>query len=478
MPHHTATQTQLAVIGGGPGGYTAAFHAADLGLKVTLVSDDPQLGGVCLHRGCIPSKVLLHVAGLISQMRTAGDWGLKCAPPQLDLAALRDRKDAIVQNLAAGLHQLARRRRLTFIHARAQFVDSQTLRLHSPSDSSPDQPQHLRYQHAILATGSVPAIPQALRVDDPRVMDSTAALALPDVPPRLLVIGGGYIGLEMGTIYAALGSAVTVVELTGGLLPGTDRDLVRVLARRLDKIFDAVHLNTVVEKLAPQPDGIAATTKAEATAFEQTFDRVLICVGRRADTDRLALANTGVRTDAQGFVQVDRQQRTDDPAVFAVGDVVGGAMLAHKAARQARVAAQVVAGNSASFDNPTIPAVVFTDPQLAWCGLTETQARADKRQVTVTRLPWAVSGRAATLGRTDGLTKLMVDPQSQKVLGVGCVGHGAAELIAEAVLAIEMGADPGDIAHAVHPHPTLSETLAEAAQAFFGHATHLYRPRP
>jgi len=473
MPHHTTTQTQLAVIGGGPGGYTAAFHAADLGMQVTLVSDEPQLGGVCLHSGCIPTKVLLHVAGLISQMRTAGDWGLKCVPPQIDLAALRSRKDAIVQNLAAGLHQLARHRRLTFIHARAQFVDSQTLRMQSPSDPPPNQPEYLRYEHAILATGSVPVVPQSLRLDDPRVMDSTAALTLPDLPDRLLVIGGGYIGLEMGTILAALGSAVTVVELTDGLLPGTDRDLVRVLARRLDKIFDAVHLNTVVEKLAPQDGGIVATIKKQAA----TFDRVLICAGRRPDTDSLGLTNTGVRTDTQGFVQVDRQQRTHDPAVFAVGDVVAGPMLAHKAACQAKVAAQVVAGNSGSFDNRTIPAVVFTDPEIAYCGMTETQARTEKRQVTITRLPWAVSGRAATLGRTDGLTKLIVDPQNQKVLGVGCVGHGAAELIAEAVLAIEMDADPGDIAHAVHPHPTISETLAETAQAFFGHATHLYRPR-
>ncbi len=470
-------ETQLAIIGGGPGGYAAAFHAAELGMKVTLISDDPQPGGVCLHRGCIPSKALLHVARLINEAREARQWGLAFQDPKVDLAALRSWKDGVVKRLADGLDELCTRRKVQFIRARAQFVDSRTLRLDKNGEPSGGHPEHLHYERAILATGSVPALPGIFKVDDPRVMDSTSALELTAVPERLLVIGGGYIGLEMGTVYAALGSAVTVVELTEGLLPGADRDLVRVLRARLDKTFQAVQLSTRIESLQPGKDGIAVTMRGQGEASEQVFDRVLVAVGRWPNSTGVGLEQTRVESDARGFVKVDRQQKTNDPSILAIGDVVGEPMLAHKASREAKVAVEVAAGKPTEFDNAAIPAVVFTDPEVAWCGLTETQAKAEDRPIEVARFPWAASGRAATLGRFDGLTKLVFDPQTQRLLGMGVVGSGAGELIAEGVVAIEMAAVARDIADSIHPHPTLSETVAESAEAFFGQATHLFRPK-
>ncbi len=475
MASTSGDTTHVVVIGAGPGGYAAAFHAADLGLVVTLVDAAPRPGGVCLHCGCIPSKTLLHVAKLVSEAREAGDWGVRFQEPAIDLAVLRDWKNGIVGRLAAGVTQLAKRREVRLIRARARFVNSRTVRLEEAGPAQDSVPETLSFDAAIVATGSVPVTPPSLAVDDPRVMDSTGALELPAVPARLLVVGGGYIGLEIGTIYAALGSGVTVVELTGGLLPGADRDLVRPLEKRLGAIFEAVHLSTTVQGFEPTDSGIRCRLEGDGGAADQVFDRVLVAVGRRPNTHGLGLEHTGVATDDRGCITVDDRQRTKDPRIFAIGDVAGEPMLAHKASREAKVAAEAIAGKATAFDSVAIPAVVFTDPELAWCGLTETQAAAQGRRIEVTRFPWAASGRAVTLGRTEGQTKLIIDPATERILGVGIVGPGAGDLIAEGVLAVEMAAVARDVADSIHPHPTLSETLAESAEAFLGHATHLFR---
>jgi dihydrolipoamide dehydrogenase len=467
-------ETELAVIGAGPGGYAAAFHAADRGMKVALIDADPKPGGVCLHRGCIPSKALLHVARVIHEAREAKAWGVNFAEPQLDLAALRKWKTDVVSKLAGGVTQLCKARKVNLIQARAAFVDSHTLQLQSYRGKSPADADFLNFEQAILATGSLPAAPRNLQIEHERVMDSTSALELNDVPQRLLVVGGGYIGLELGTVYAALGSRVTVVELTDGLLPGVDRDLVRPMERRLRNMFEVIHLNTKVEQLEPAEDGVKVTLEGSDVQPNQTFDKVLVAVGRRPNSSHLGLEHTKVRVNGRGFVQADRRGRTDDPRIFAIGDVAGEPMLAHKASREAKVVVEALAGEPAEFDNIAIPAVVFTDPEIAWCGLTENQAQAEGRTVRVARFPWTASGRALTLGRTDGVTKLIFDPETERLLGVGIVGVGAGELISEGVLAVEMGAVARDIAESIHPHPTLTETVAESAEAFLGHATHLY----
>lgn len=477
MTAQTSRETQLAIIGGGPGGYAAAFHAAELGLKVTLVCSDPQPGGVCLHRGCIPSKALLHVAKLINETQEAKEWGVKFAKPKVDLDALRNWKEGVVSKLASGVAELCKRRQVELLQAKATFVDSRTVRLNWTGEESSRTPEYLHYEKAILASGSIPAIPGVLKVEDPRVMDSTGALMLHDIPEKLLVVGGGYIGLELGTVYAALGSKVTVVELTGGLLPGADRDLVRPLQNRLNGQFEKIYLNTRVEGLEPRDKGIAAILRGEGAPSEAVFDRVLVAVGRWPNSTRLGLEDTRIELDEKGFVKVNERQETSDPAIYAIGDVAGEPMLAHKASREGKVAVEVIAGKSTLFDNVAIPAVVFTDPEIAWCGLTETEAKARKQKVEVARFPWAASGRAATLGRTEGMTKLLFDPETQRVLGMGIVGVGAGELIAEGVLAVEMAAVASDVADSIHAHPTLSETVMESAEALFGHATHLYRPR-
>ena len=477
MPDPSQITTPLAVIGDGPGGYAAAFHAAALGLKATLISPEPEPGGVCLHRGCIPSKALLHVARLLDDARHAETFGVTFGEPKIDLDRLRAFKADVVTRLATGVAELCRRRKVDRIHARATFADSSTLTLNLSGEASASEPRAVRFEHAILATGSSPARPATLDIDDPRIMDSSTALELPDVPGTLLVIGGGYIGLELGCVYAALGSRVTVVEMTGGLLPGVDRDLVRPLKARLTDRFEAIHTGTEVRRLEPRSDGILAQLHGDGAPTEARFDRVLVAVGRRPNSRDLGLENTHVRLDDHGFVEVDDQQRTADPRILAVGDVAGEPMLAHKATRQAKVAVEVLVGQPARFDNVAIPAVVFTDPELAWCGLTETQAKAEGRKIKAIRYPWAASGRAMTLGRTEGQTKLIIDPETERVLGVGIVGPGAGELIAEGVLAVESGTLARDLAKAIHPHPTLSETMAEAADAFYGHATHLYRPK-
>lgn len=465
-------RVQLVVIGGGPGGYPAAFEAADHGMDVVLIDDEVKPGGVCLHRGCIPSKALLHVAKLIHEAREAGQWGITFSEPKIDLDQLRSFKEGVVGQLTGGIEQLGSMRGVRMIRGRAKFVSADTLEINRHDGET----ETLSFEHAIVATGSQPTMPGFFNIGDDRVMDSTGALALKDIPERLLVVGGGYIGLEMGSVYAALGSKVTVVEMLDGLLPGADRDLVRPLKQRLDEAFHAIHLKTKVAKLEATDAGIVATLEGENVESPQTFDRVLIAIGRRPTSSGFGLEHTQVEIDDKGFIKVDRQQRTADPRIMAIGDVAGEPMLAHKATREAKVAVEVLLGEPAAFDAVAIPAVVFTDPELAWCGLTESEAKAAGWKVQVVRFPWAASGRAQTISRTEGLTKMIVDPDTQRVLGVGIVGAGAGELIAEGVLAVEMAAVAREVAEVIHAHPTLSETMMESAESTFGQATHMYRP--
>ncbi|OLC84030.1 MAG: dihydrolipoyl dehydrogenase [Acidobacteria bacterium 13_1_40CM_4_65_8] len=464
---------QVAVVGAGPGGYAAAFLAADLGLTTALVDPNPNPGGVCVYIGCIPSKALLHVANLIDESRHAKAWGVELGEPRIDLAKLRDFKNNVVKRLTSGTGQLVKLRKVQYLQGLAEIVDAHSLKV-KLADGKEDQ---IQFEHAIVATGSVPAIPPMLKLDDPRVMDSTAALDLPDTPTSLLVVGGGYIGLELGTVYAALGSAVTVVEMTPGLLPGADRDLVDVLAKRVTQTMKSVLLNTKVTQMKAEGAGIRVAFEGDPGSNVQVFDRVLVAVGRRPNSKIPGLEKTQVQVDQRGFIMVDEQRRTHEPSIFAIGDVVGEPMLAHKASHEGRVAVEVMAGENVAFAPRAIPAVVFTDPELAWAGLTEAQAATEHRKVTIAKFPWGASGRAITLDRTDGLTKLVLDPDTERLLGVGLVGPGAGELIAEGVLAIEMGATATDLKLTIHPHPTLTETLMESAEVFFGQATHVYRPK-
>jgi dihydrolipoamide dehydrogenase len=471
--------SQVVVVGGGPGGYAAAFLAADLGLSVALVDPEVNPGGVCVYRGCIPSKALLHVAKLVDESRHAKAWGVEFGEPKIDLAKLRAFKNAVVGRLTSGTGQLVKHRKVEYLQGYAEIVDAHSLKVSLANGAV----ETVQFEHAILATGSLPAMPPMLKVDDPRVMDSTGALELPDIPRSLLVVGGGYIGLELGSVYAALGSAVTVVEMTPGLLPGADRDLVDVLARRISQTMKSVLLETSVVKMAAEAKGIRVTFQHAGAApqggagTDQVFDRVLVSVGRRPNSKIPGLDRTQVQVDQRGFIMVDEQRRTHEPSIFAIGDVVGEPMLAHKASHEGRVAVEVIAGENVAFAPRAIPAVVFTDPELAWCGLTEAQAAKENRAVTIAKFPWAASGRAITLDRTDGLTKLVIDPDSERLLGVGLVGPGAGELVAEGVLAIEMGANATDLKLSIHPHPTLTETMMESAEVFFGQATHVYRPK-
>jgi dihydrolipoamide dehydrogenase len=462
--------TDLVVLGAGPGGYAAAFLGADRGLRVTLVDDRPKPGGVCLHCGCIPSKALLHAAGIIDEAREAASWGLKFTPPEIDLNALRAKKDKIVDTLASSLATLCKQRQVTWIQARATFADATTLVAGNGSK--------IRFKNAIIATGSSPAQIPALSLPTPRVMDSTAALQLENTPASLLVVGGGYIGLELGTVYAALGSKVTMVELTGSLLPGVDPDLVRPLYQRLQHQFQKIHLNTKVVKVEEVAKGIQATLEGPEVAEPQmTFERVLVAVGRRPNSRNLGLEKAGVAVDDKGFIKVDERRCSSVPSIYAIGDVAGEPMLAHKAAHEGKLAVEVITGEPAVWEPRCIPAVVFTDPEIAWAGLMEHEAKKENREVKVARFHWAASGRAMTLGRTDGVTKLVVDPVTDRLLGVGLAGHGAGELIAEGVLAIEMGATARDVALSIHPHPTLTETVSEAAESLHGLASHLYKVR-
>jgi len=463
----------LVVLGGGPGGYAAAFLAADLGMEVTLVEKDPRLGGTCLLRGCIPSKALLHVGRVLAEAREMEEWGISFPKPTIAIDALRTRKEKVIGALTGGLAQLAKRRNVRVVQGEARFADSGTLSIALADGGS----ETLTYDHCILASGSRPAKIPAFDIGSPRVMDSTSALQLADIPESLLVIGGGYIGLEMGTVYAELGSQVTVVELTDGLLPGADRDLVKPLQKRLETLFAAIRLETKVVRLEDRGDGIEVFFEGPDGATSQTFSRVLVAVGRRPNSDGIGLENTDVVVDVKGFVGVDGQQRTADPRILAIGDVCGEPMLAHRASHQGKVAVEVLHGEPALFDPRAIPAVVFTDPEIAWAGLTEHEAVAAGREVEISRYPWAASGRAHALGRIDGMTKMLVDPETDRVLGVGIVGPGAGELIAEGTLAIEMGCSARDLSETIHPHPTLGETVAFSAENYFGLATEIYRPR-
>lgn len=460
-------QKHLLVLGSGPGGYAAAFLAADSGMKVTMVDSDRNLGGVCLNRGCIPSKALLHIAKLINETREAKNWGLDFGEPKIDLDQLLGWKNEVIQKMSGGLLKLSKQRAVTFIQGQGAFLDSHTLEVSGK--------ETIQFDHCVVATGSSPVVPEMFADLGSRMMDSTSALALESIPKKLLVVGGGYIGLEMGTVYAALGSQVTVVEMTSGLLPGADRDLVRPLQARLKKAFADIKLDTKVIAVREVDSGVAVSLESSTEKREETFDRLLISVGRQPNSNGIGLENTQIKMDGRGFLQVDSRQQTNDPSISAIGDVVGGAMLAHKASSEAHVAVAAISSQKSAPGERVIPAVVFTDPEIAWCGLTETEAKEQGVDIKVSKFPWGGSGRALTLGRPDGTTKLILEVETDKILGVGIVGAGAGELIGEAVLAIEMGATAHDLATAVHPHPTLSETLKEAAEAHLGKSPHNYK---
>jgi dihydrolipoamide dehydrogenase len=468
------SKLNIAVVGAGPGGYAAAFLAADLGMKVTLIDREQDPGGVCLYRGCIPSKALLHIAKVIDESRHAKNWGIEFSEPKIDVARLRSFKEGVVNKLTGGLGQISKLRKVQYIRGDASFENSNTIRVAATSGGD----ETLSFDRIIIATGSRPAVIPSLKLDSPRMLDSTSALDLKDVPGTLLVIGGGYIGLELGTVYAALGSKVSVVEMTPGLLPGADRDLVMPLHKRLEKIFDSILLSTTVTAVKEEANGIRVCFEGkDVKEREKVFDNVLVSVGRKPNSEIRGLDRTQVRVGQRGFLQANRHLQTDDPSIYAIGDVIGEPMLAHKASHEGRTAVEHIAGHKVAFEPNAIPAVVFTDPEIAWAGVTETQAEKEGREIKVAKFPWAASGRAMTLDRTEGMTKLILDPTSERVLGVGIVGVGAGDMIAEGVLAIEMSALAKDLALTIHPHPTLSETVMQAAEVFFGTSTDLYRPK-
>ena len=465
--------TRLAVIGAGPGGYVAAFLAADAGMQVTLIDADPNPGGVCTFRGCIPSKALLHAAKVIEEARHSDAFGVSFGKPSIDVDKLRAWKDAVVKKQTGGLGLLAKSRKVNYIQGRASFVDAKTL-----SVDTSNGPKQVEADYVIIATGSRPTTVPNVSIESAKVLDSTTALELPDVPGRLLVVGGGYIGLELGTVYAALGSKVTVVEMTDGLLPGADRDLAAIVAKRMERMADAILLETKVTGVKEDKKGLSVSFEGKnAPKGAETFDRVLVAVGRRPNSAIAGLDKTKVKVNQRGFIEVDGQRRTAEPSVFAIGDVAGDPMLAHKASHEARVAVEAIHGKPSVFEPRAIPAVVFTDPELAWTGLTETEAKKQNIPIEIAKYPWAASGRANTLDRPDGLTKLVIDPETERILGVGIVGVGAGELISEGTLAIEMGALASDLKLTIHPHPTLSETVMEAADVFYGESAHVYKPK-
>jgi dihydrolipoamide dehydrogenase len=470
----------VAVIGAGPGGYAAAFYAADLGMQVTLIDNEKNPGGVCLYRGCIPSKALLHVAKLLDESKHASEWGIEFGTPKVDVSKLRDYKNRVVEKLTSGTGQVSKFRKVNYIQGWASIVDPKTIKVKKTDGGD----QSVSVDAMILALGSLPTRIPSLSIDSPRVLDSTGALDLPEVPTSMLVIGGGYIGLELGSVYAALGTRVSVVEMTPGLLPGADRDLVKFLAQRVEKTFEKVMVSTKVTSMKEvrggNPSGlpgIAVTFEGEGAPKEATSDYVLVSIGRRPNAKIDGLDKTKVKVDAKGFIETDGQRRTAEPTIFAIGDVAGEPMLAHKASHEARVAVEAIAGHKAEFAPAAIPAVVFTDPEIAWAGLTEAEAEKQGLKVEVAKFPWPASGRAIAIDRVDGLTKLIIEPETERILGVGIAGSGAGELISEGVLAIEMGATASDLKLTIHPHPTLTETLMESAEVFFGQATHVYKPR-
>ncbi len=463
----------VVVIGGGPGGYTAAFMAADLGLDVTLIDLDVNPGGVCLYRGCIPSKALLHAAKVLSEAKEAANFGIEFGRPKIYLDKLRAWKNSVVDRLTSGLGQLAKQRKVKFIQGRCTFVDSNTLNIAKADGSN----EELKFEKAILATGSRPIMIPNLP-DSPRILDSTTALDIESVPETMLLVGGGYIGLELGTVYAELGSELDVVEMLPTLMAGADRDVANILEKRLKTILRDIMVETKVAKIEEVEKGLKVTFEdKDGKTFDKEYEKVLMAIGRRPNTENIGLEKTKITLNEQKFIDVNAQMQTADPSIFAIGDIVGQPMLAHKASHEGIVAAETIAGHKVAFEPNAIPCVVFTDPEIAWCGLTETEAKAQNRNYVVQKFPWAASGRAITLDRTDGLTKLLIDPDTERILGVSIVGAGAGEMIAEGVLALEMGALASDLKLTIHPHPTLSETIMEAAESFYGQSTHIYRPK-
>ncbi|MGE5410039.1 MAG: dihydrolipoyl dehydrogenase [Clostridiales bacterium] len=469
-----ANKTQLALIGGGPGGYAAAFLAADLGMQVTLIDLEKNPGGVCLYRGCIPSKALLHVAKLINETEESSKWGIEFSRPKIDLDKLRSWKESVVNKMTGGLGILSKQRKITYIQGRATFLNPKTLRIEKMDGAV----EELSFDNAIIATGSLPTQIPSLMLNSPRVIDSTGALALNDIPKNMLVVGGGYIGLELGSVYSSLGTEVSVVEMTPGLLPGADRDMVNILTKSISPKMKQVLLSTKVVKMEDIGSGIKVTFDGEnLEQKEQIFEKVLVSIGRTPNAKGFGIENTAVQVDKRGFIKVNSRLQTDEPNIYAIGDVAGNPMLAHKASAEGKVAVENIAGHNVEFKPAAIPAVIFTDPEVAWCGLTENEAREKNIEVKVARFPWAASGRATTLDRNDGVTKLLMDPKTERILGMGIVGPGAGELISEGVLAVEMAAVAKDLALSIHPHPTLSETVMETAEVFFGQSTHIYRPK-
>ena len=462
----------VAVIGAGPGGYAAAFYAADLGLKVTLIDNEKNPGGVCLYRGCIPSKALLHVAKLLEESKHAKEWGIEFGEAKVDIDKLRDFKNRVVDKLTSGTGQVSKFRKVNYIQGWASIVDPKTIKV-----KKADGEETVSVDYMILALGSLPTKIPSLSIDSPRILDSTSALDLPEIPKSMLVVGGGYIGLELGSVYAALGTRVSVVEMTPGLLPGADRDLVKFLAQRVEKTFEKVMVSTKVTSMTTMGKDVTVKFEGEGAPKEATYDYVLVSIGRRPNAKIDGLDKTKVKVDAKGFIETDGQRRTAEPTIFAIGDVAGEPMLAHKASHEARVAVEAIEGQQAVFDPAAIPAVVFTDPEIAWAGITEAEAEKQGLKVEVAKFPWPASGRAIAIDRVDGMTKLIVDPETERILGVGIAGSGAGELIAEGVVAIEMGVTASDLKLSIHPHPTLTETLMEAAEVFFGQATHVYKPK-
>lgn len=466
-------KTQIAVIGAGPGGYAAAFKCADLGMEVTLIDTEEKPGGVCLYKGCIPSKTLLHVSRVLSEIKELHDYGVHCQMPEINLDRLREKKDDVISSLTDGLSQLNKQRKIKFIRGRASFLESQKIRIIEKEIGE----THLEVESSIIATGSRPIVPSDWPVDSENLWTSTEALELNEIPKKLCVIGGGYIGLELGSVYASLGSEVSLLEMEANLLPGVDRDLILPLRKRLDQNFHLISTETKVEIIEQAEAGLKVSYSTKEGQKKTEFDKVLVAIGRKTNVNGLGLENTKVKVEESGFIKVNNKRKTDDSAIYAIGDVASQPMLAHKATYEARIVAESLAGQTSIFDPKAIPAVVFTDPEIAWCGLTEKEAKEKDKKVQVLRFPWQASGRAMSLSRTEGLSKIIVDPESEAVLGVGLSGVGAGEMIAEAVLAIEMGATVSDLSLSIHPHPTLSETIMEAAELFHGPSTHLYRPK-
>jgi dihydrolipoamide dehydrogenase len=462
----------VVVLGAGPGGYTAAFRAADLGAKVALVERYPTLGGVCLNVGCIPSKALLHAARVMDEVRHFADLGIRFGEPDVDLPKLRGMKDKVVGQLTRGLSSMAKQRGVTVVQGTARFAGPHALAVDTPAG-----PRTLGFRHAIIAAGSQPVKLPGLPWGDPRLMDSTDALALADIPARLLVIGGGIIGLEMACVYEALGARVSVVELSPQLMPGADPDLIKPLATRIGKRYEAILLNTKVSRIDAGPDGLTAHFEGANAPAPQLYDRVLCAVGRTPNGRKIGAEAAGVIVDARGYIAVDKQMRSNIPHIFAIGDIVGNPMLAHKATHEGKVAAEVACGHKSEFVARVIPSVAYTDPEIAWVGLTELEAARQGLKIGKGVFPYAASGRAIGIHRTEGFSKLIFDEQSHRLLGAGIVGPNAGDLISEAALAIEMGCDAADIALTIHPHPTLSESVGMAAEVYEGTITDLYLPK-